>query len=555
MAENETTSPEVKERARSNLRKLRNALDGAIPKDQKEKSQPYERQVQEQDPFSSFYTSSTLAVPPYSFTKLYNIYEESDILQACVEAMQRNVDGFGYDVQYIGDDLKERNTPELQAQKHKLLDFFDMINESQSFTSARKQFREDFEVLGIGGFECLRNKKGELQLMYYSPFKNIRMSSKLTKPVDVTYQIRRNGEIIPITVKKRFRKFAQISDTTQQKLRWFKQFGDPRSMDYRTGEFKESKTYAATEIFSIKHPFGGLLYGMPRWVACILDAIGRRSASFVNYDMFDNQGIPPLLITLIGGSLTDESIDELKEMILGMRGLAEWNKVSVLEVEPDVAGLDDKGKAEMKFNNLAEIRKEDLMFGEYQKSAADNVRQRYRLPPMYSGGTSDYTYAGSRVSQSVAEEQIFIPERNEFDEDITMNILWNEFGISKWRFKSKGPQIVGAKEISTGIGAFMRAGALTVNASIELVNRSFGMALPLRDETWAELPVVLLTKWIEKGGQLKELSELGPMEGQEPDPDAMEEVKSMTNEERKALREKAIALSSMVEEIPAEENA
>lgn len=141
-------------KARSNIKKLRTALDQAVGVSKKEKgNEPaYERQVQEQDPFSTFYTSNGLAVPPYSFTRLYSIYEESDILQACVEAMQRNVDGFGYDLQFIGDELKERDNPDVQAQYEKLTGFFDMANEMQSFTSARQQFREDFEVLGIGGF-------------------------------------------------------------------------------------------------------------------------------------------------------------------------------------------------------------------------------------------------------------------------------------------------------------------------------------------------------------------------------------------------------------------
>lgn len=553
-----TSSEGTKKKAVSNLRKLNNALSQAVKSAEKAtgaegSSPPYERQVQEQDPFSSFYTTRQLAVPPYSFNRLYDIYEESDILQACVEAMQRNIDGFGYDVQFIGESLEERGNTEMQAQMQKLTNFFDMPNEYESFTSARKQFREDFEVLGIGGFECIRNKVGELHLMYYAPFRNIRMSSKLTDPVEVNYKILRNGKIVNVPIKKRFRKFAQISDTTQQKLRWFKQFGDPRVMDYRTGEFKKTTSYKATEIFHIKHPFGGLLYGMPRWIACVLDVLGRRAASYVNYDMFENQGIPPMLISLLGGSLTDESVDSLKNFILGMRGLAEWNKIAVLEVEPDVVGIDDKGKADIKFHDTAAIRKEDLMFEKYQKAASDNVRQRYRLPPMYSGGTSDYTYAGSRVSQSVAEEQIFIPERNEFDEDINVRIVWHEMGIAKWRFRSKGPQIVGAKEISTGIGAFMRAGALTVNSAIELVNRSFGMAVAKRDEQWAEMPVVLLTKWIEKGGQLKELSELGPMDdGSTPNPEQFEEVKSLPDSQKADIRKIINDLSVALEQIPQE---
>jgi len=862
----------TRKKAYSRLKKLNDALNAGIPtkgkKDEKdsESGHVYERQIQESDPFSAFYSSNQLAIPPYDFTRLYNIYEESDTLQACVEAMKQNVDGFGYTLDFMGDDLKERDKSDIQKEHQTLSDFFDRVNEAQSFTSLRKLFREDYEVLGIGGFEAIRNRKGQLNLMYHAPFRNIRMSKKLTEPVAVDYKIKRGGEIVPITIKRRFRRFAQISDTTNQKIRWFKQFGDPRTMNYETGKFEKTKGKEATEILAIKHPFGGLPYGMPRWICCVLEAMGRRSASFVNYDMFNNQGIPPILISLIGGSLTDESVDSLRDMILGLRGVQEWNKVSVIEIEPEAVGLDDRGKADLKIHDLAGIRKEDLMFGDYRKTAANDIRQRYRLPPVYSGGTSDYTYAchssdtetltengwkkywevlpgekiatlnsdtqrieyhvpnekfvfpyngemvhigtmnidclvtpnhmlwtskyteddwslvkasdwvdtqhrdwvfqqasenssidekhasvfkgipnylflrwvgqvigdgsirmddlnrkdnritfsvkktrkikafretsyallrylpdleiydtpnldgkvsitlrhadlsywcrenlltnsddrekvfplylmskhlfkglmesdgswnpeskngkfhsgvyvtssmalannfqilcchlgyrsrmytvrdtredrkdshrivvtkkptniikmrdsevipyegdvycfnvenhlfvtrrngkisihgnSARVSQTVAEEQIFIPERFEFDEDIDISIIWNEFGIHKWKYHSRGPQIVGSKEISSGIGAFTRAGALSVNNAIDLINRSFGMSVSKRHEKWADLPVVLLTKWVEKGGQLPEFGNIGTIpddpSGNPPAPVSEEEEK------------------------------
>ena len=543
----------TRKKAYSRLKKLNDALNAGIPtkgkKDEKdsESGHVYERQIQESDPFSAFYSSNQLAIPPYDFTRLYNIYEESDTLQACVEAMKQNVDGFGYTLDFMGDDLKERDKSDIQKEHQTLSDFFDRVNEAQSFTSLRKLFREDYEVLGIGGFEAIRNRKGQLNLMYHAPFRNIRMSKKLTEPVAVDYKIKRGGEIVPITIKRRFRRFAQISDTTNQKIRWFKQFGDPRTMNYETGKFEKTKGKEATEILAIKHPFGGLPYGMPRWICCVLEAMGRRSASFVNYDMFNNQGIPPILISLIGGSLTDESVDSLRDMILGLRGVQEWNKVSVIEIEPEAVGLDDRGKADLKIHDLAGIRKEDLMFGEYRKTAANDIRQRYRLPPVYSGGTSDYTYASARVSQTVAEEQIFIPERFEFDEDIDISIIWNEFGIHKWKYHSRGPQIVGSKEISSGIGAFTRAGALSVNNAIDLINRSFGMSVSKRHEKWADLPVVLLTKWVEKGGQLPEFGNIGTI----PDDSSGNPPAPVSEEEEKTKILKTIEeLGKLLEDIP-----
>ena len=70
----------------------------------------------EEDPFRTYYSKENLLVPPYDFNQLYLAYEESDILQSCVEAMQQNVDGFGYSLRFLGDDIKQKESTEAIAQ-------------------------------------------------------------------------------------------------------------------------------------------------------------------------------------------------------------------------------------------------------------------------------------------------------------------------------------------------------------------------------------------------------------------------------------------------------
>ena len=109
----------------------------------------------------------------------------------------------------------------------------------------------------------------------------------------------------------------------------------------------------------------------------------------------------------------------------------------------------------------------------------------------------------AKAAQTVAEEQVFVPERVQMDECIN-NLLLPEFGITKWAFKTKGPRIVGAGDITTAVKTFTDAGAFTVNHMIDRANEAFGLEMSHFDAIWADYPVPYVVELI-KSGQI-----LGP---------------------------------------------
>lgn len=467
----------------------------------------YSRQVEDElDPFHNLYDRNQLIVPPYDFGKLFRIYEESDVLQSCVEAMRNNIDGFGYQLQFLGDDRKDKKLPLAVAEKATVSNFFDQVNEGQSFTTIRKLRREDVEILGNGAFEVIRNRLNRIQMLYYMPFKKLRLTFLDTTPINIPITLLRDGKKVKVVVKRYFRKFAQVG-ASGKKLRWFKEFGDPRTMSATTGEFTLNPKIKASEIMHHKLSFGGAPYGLPRWIGAILDAMGRRSATYVNYDLFESQGIPPMAVLVSGGVLTDESIEELSDIIRSLRGVGKWNKIMLLESNVESVGLEDKGSAKIELKNLAEYRKEDQMFNQYLEATEKHIRHRFRLPPLYVGAAETFTHATAKAAQTVAEEQVFIPERMESDEEVNTHIVKNELGIEQWKYKSKGPKIVGSTDIPKGVETFARSGAFSINHAIEQANAAFGLEMSKYEESWADYPIPMITELL-KAGRLKNVEEI-----------------------------------------------
>lgn len=458
------------------------------------------------DPFDPFYIPvGSILRPPFSFANLYQIYEEGDVLAECIDAMVQNIDGFGYQLLYLGEDEDVLNDKQAQKELLRGKNFFDRVNDEQSFTTIRKLMRADLEVIGNGSFEVVRNNYNLPAMMFHLPFRRLRMTKVDKVPTRVVVNIMRDGKMVSIPMKKYFRRFCQISAVTGLKLRWYKQFGDPRILDAKTGEYVNSRGEAkavATEIIHYKIPFGDSPYGVPRWIQVLLDIKGRRSSQYVNWDLFENQGIPALAILVQGGVLTEESLEELEVMIRSMRGTEKFNRIMILEANPETQGLEDKGSVKIEIKPLAEYRKEDQMFTKYLDTSAESIRHRYRLPPLYVGWASTFTHATSKSAKEVAEEQIFVPERSSFDEGVDTRIL-PALEITKWKFTSKGPMIVGAEEISSGVTAFEQVGAFTVNHAISMANTAYGLQMSKFKEPWGDLPFGLIKALITGGMVLK----------------------------------------------------
>ena len=425
--------------------------------------------------------------------------------------MVLNTDGFGHQFFYTGTEEKE-DSPEVLDERKNLEMFFRKVNERESFITVRKSMRKDLETTGNGYFEIIRTTSGEIGVMYQADSRYMRLQKKQPEEVEIKVGMWRGGKEVVLTVRKRFRRFVMVTDTGMKKYKWFKEYGDPRKMNADTGKYEGEEGYTASNLASeIMHfKIGNGTYGIPRWVGNVVTALGLHSADYVNYDLFENQVVPPLAIMVSGGKLTVEAVQDIKNILLQKKGAVNFNKVLILEAMSE-GDISDKSQTKIELKEMSSARKEDAMFTKYVDSGEHRIRGSFRLPPLYLGRADSYSKSTADSSKMVAEEQVFVPERSLFDETINLTLM-EEIGAKNHEYKSKGPRLITGEQIIDGFTAFAKSGVFTINEGIRLANRTLGLDITLYSQEWANYPIAIVVE-LARMGQLADIEEISNAAG------------------------------------------
>jgi hypothetical protein len=92
-----------------------------------------------------------------------------------------------------------------------------------------------------------------------------------------------------------------------------------------------------------------------------------------------------------------------------------------------------------------------------------------------------------------------MPKRSDFDERVQKEVIGKELNIYSWKYTSKGPKIVGSKELAAGVDIFSKVGAFTINHAIAMANEAFGLQMTTFSEKWADYPIPIVLKLVELG--------------------------------------------------------
>jgi len=438
----------------------------------------YERE----DEYSRFYTGGVnnrgVIEPPYVLRVLDRLSQENNALSPCIEAMVTNIEGTGFVFEPVHGNTTD--AVELIATQE-LVDFFDEPWPGVSFKEMRQNVRRDIERTGNGYFEVIRNAADVIMFMRVADSKMVRCI-KLDDSTVVTKTVIRRGQAVRVKISVRERRFVQILNG--RTLVYFKDFGSRRDLNKVTGVWAKPgerlpANLRASELLHLTAlPDAHTPYGVPRWASQLPSVLGSRKAEEFNLDFFDNGGVPPIMILLQGGVLAPETRNAIN---LGLtQGAKRANRVQVIEAEPTGGSLDSASNARITVERFGHERQNDSMFEKYDDKCELRVRRAFRLPSIFVGTTHDYSFATAYASYTVAEAQVFRPERDKIDEMITLRVL-PEMGYSGYRMRSHNMHINDVTAQLTGITLANSTNYVAQSEVITAVNAVCGLKLRVSD--------------------------------------------------------------------------
>lgn len=425
-----------------------------------------------------------IIAPPYDFSSLQLLCEQSSILQQCIDAYKINITGFGLE-SVIKEDLSnssEEMKVAYEKERSKLKDYLNYINLETPIEEVLEYVIDDLEKTGNAYIEVLRSDDNEISTFEHLPSENMRLCKKDKSAIEVTREIEIDGKVKKKTTMRKFRRYVQVINTNKV---YFKEYGHPDDLDYKTGDYGENLDHEkkASEVLHFK--IGNGTYGKPRWIGNVVSVVGARKAEELNYLYFKNGRHLPAAITVSNGMLDDESRAALEGYMNNAKGVENAHQFLLLEAMGDSTenahGEEEKTNAKIDIKDLAQIIQQDALFMDYDEDTRKKIRSSFRLPPLYTGESQEYNRATSDTARQITEEQVFQPERIKIARRLNA-VLLPELEIKSAKLAFKDADFRNPMEISKAIKPFIDAGAVGPNDLRGLLGELLGSKL----EQWEE---------------------------------------------------------------------
>lgn len=415
------------------------------------------------------------------------LVNNSTILPQCIRAYKNNIAGFGIGVRYT-EDIEE--TPEMAAEFTRMQEIIELLTIEQDTKKVFEDIIEARETYGIAYIEVIRDISGAVvQVEFIKETPTIKKTKPLAPYSEITYF--HHGQEF-----KRMKKFCKYLQQIAGQTVYFKEFGDSRIMDNRTGKYlKDGETlelqYQANEI--IEFTIGTMPYGEVRWTGQILGVDGSRKAENLNNNYFENGRHTPLMIIVKGGTLTEESFSKLQGYMNDIKGEKGQHAFLLLETENIEGRADfaDAEKPEIEIKDIANILQKDELFQDYLDNNRRKVQSSFQLPDLYVGYTTDFNRATAQTAMEVTEEQVFQPERK--------NLAWiiNNKLLNGYKFKYveayfKEPNITNPDDLFKLLSVCNAAGGLTPNKAKEIIYRAYGETSEDYSGEWGDISLAYL---------------------------------------------------------------
>jgi PBSX family phage portal protein len=231
--------------------------------------------------------------PPYDLDTLAELYDQSAIHYAAINARVMNTVGLGYEftetlkarrkVERTQDDPAklDRTRRSLQDLKEELDILFESFNVEETLIETLVRVWQDVLTVGNGYLEVGRNNSGKIGYIGHIPAKMMRVRRKR----DGFVQFSRSNKVQAVF----FRNFQDLEQA------------DPINVDPSPNEVIHFKIYSPNNTY----------YGIPAAVSAAAAIVGDKFAKEYNIDYFENKAIPRYAIIIKGAKLSNQSKTEL----------------------------------------------------------------------------------------------------------------------------------------------------------------------------------------------------------------------------------------------------
>lgn len=415
---------------------------------------------------------------------------------------------------------------EALIERRRFIHFFETVSPEHTWVQIRKKLVKDYEQLGNAALEVVRNRDGRIGRIEHIPFMTVRIRpmEKQGQEVEIPQKVD-EVTIENRTVFKRFFSYVQIQGG---KLVYFKEFGDERLMSAGSGIHYESmdemvekegeNARPASEIWHFKQHAMNDVYGLPRWVGNLTSVMGSRMSEEVNWLYFDNKGIPPLAIVFSGGRLASDGTEKIADFIeTSIKGEENFHKILIIEAESENPDAKNLGRASVKFERLTDAQQQDALFQKYDRNNRNKIGEAFRLPGLFRGDVEKIDRATAEVVKELTEEQVYEPERQEFDSIVNMKLI-PRLGFRFWTHDTLGPVPRNPKTVANILEKLVTAGILMPDEARLILPKVLGIEIEHRADEFLREPMRLAIARLRARAQVAVRG--GPKNG-DPKPDAL----------------------------------
>jgi len=371
-------------------------------------------------------------VPPYNPDTLAAFQELNETHQACIRTKARYEVGYGFDIVQH----PQATDPDPDGEAYQTVEDFWRGSDSRwqvgpEGTAAAtpeevlELSRQDYWGIGWAALEILVEGDGTPIGLAHVPANTVRVRKTETEDDRV---ISGHGYVQIRQGRRRY--FGEAGD----------RYGDdPTFVDKESGEVADSvdalENGPANELIFIPNPSPlSLYYGIPDWVAAMQTMAADQSAKEWNHDIFENLGIPHYAIKVTGGTLTEDSKDDLRELQENLKG--ESHRTAILEVEAfdqqNQLTTEDGRDVDIEFEPLGATDQHDMEFQAFRERNEHEIAKVHNVPPILINVTSTSNRSNSEAQTREFAKNVIEPEQAKFEARLYKILHQTALDVDDW---------------------------------------------------------------------------------------------------------------------------